>query len=162
MSLGGTMFWTLDFDDYTGKFCNEGPFPLANAIKSIFDEYSPQTSPPPVQTTAKKFASNTTSIATSNTSNAKERAGSNSTNIIVYANSSKMGYINIKGNNITFVRNGNLMRNYNSSMLGNLSSPHIYFQNRRSSTANKALDLGQSFDFILSLFFVFRYLSFIY
>ena len=34
------MLWTLDFDDYSGQFCNDGPFPLANAIKAIFDEYS--------------------------------------------------------------------------------------------------------------------------
>lgn len=45
MSLGGTMLWTLDFDDYTGQFCNEGPFPIANAIKSVFDEFNqPQSS----------------------------------------------------------------------------------------------------------------------
>ena len=41
MMLGGTMLWTLDFDDYTGDFCNEGPFPLARAIKNIFDEFLP-------------------------------------------------------------------------------------------------------------------------
>ena len=34
------MLWTLDFDDYSGQFCNDGPFPLANAIKLIFEEYS--------------------------------------------------------------------------------------------------------------------------
>ena len=39
MLLGGTMLWTLDFDDYSGKFCNDGTFPLANAIKSVFDEF---------------------------------------------------------------------------------------------------------------------------
>ena len=26
MSLGGTMLWTLDFDDYSGRFCHEGYF----------------------------------------------------------------------------------------------------------------------------------------
>ncbi len=39
MSLGGTMLWTLDFDDYSGQFCGQGEFPLANAIKAVFDEY---------------------------------------------------------------------------------------------------------------------------
>lgn len=39
MSLGGTMLWTLDFDDYSGQFCDRGQFPLANAIKSVFNEY---------------------------------------------------------------------------------------------------------------------------
>ena len=38
--LGGIMLWTLDFDDYTGSFCNMGPFPLANAIKTAFHEFS--------------------------------------------------------------------------------------------------------------------------
>jgi GH18 family chitinase len=42
MSLGGTMLWTLDFDDYTGQFCNQGPFPLANAIRDVFEQLSPQ------------------------------------------------------------------------------------------------------------------------
>lgn len=39
MNLGGTMLWTLDFDDYSGQFCEGGQFPLAYAIKSVFDEY---------------------------------------------------------------------------------------------------------------------------
>ena len=28
------MFWALDFDDFSGKFCNQGKFPLVNAVKS--------------------------------------------------------------------------------------------------------------------------------
>ncbi len=159
MSLGGTMFWTLDFDDYTGKFCNEGPFPLANAIKSIFDEYAPPTTAQPAQTPAKKLSTTSVASTSSSTGVAKERAGANST-------SSKMGYINIKGNNITFVRNGNLMRNYNSSMLANNSSSQIYFQNRRSSsTANNApllASLSLGYDLVLSQFLVFRFLFLFY
>ena len=34
------MLWTLDFDDYLGEFCNEGAFPLANAIKFAFNEFT--------------------------------------------------------------------------------------------------------------------------
>jgi hypothetical protein len=40
MSLGGTMLWTLDFDDYSGNFCQEGSFPIANTIKSAYEGYS--------------------------------------------------------------------------------------------------------------------------
>jgi len=43
MSLGGTMLWTLDFDDYSGQFCGQGEFPLAKAIKAVFDEYETET-----------------------------------------------------------------------------------------------------------------------
>ncbi|CAF0748267.1 unnamed protein product, partial [Brachionus calyciflorus] len=33
-NLAGGMFWSLDFDDFSGKFCNQGKFPLVNAVKS--------------------------------------------------------------------------------------------------------------------------------
>jgi hypothetical protein len=165
MGLGGSMMWTLDFDDYTGKFCNEGPFPLANAIKSIFDEYAPpsttvvvpstaSTTTPPVTVEVKMMkklmatsASNTTAIARGNTT------------------ASKYGYISIKGNNITFIRNsnGNLMRNYNSSMAAaavagvanNMSaSSHIFFQNnRRSSGAASSVTLLFRVEIVLAICF---------
>ncbi|KAK0065016.1 chitinase-3-like protein 1 [Biomphalaria pfeifferi] len=32
-NLGGIMFWTVDFDDFNGKFCGEGVYPLMNAAK---------------------------------------------------------------------------------------------------------------------------------
>jgi hypothetical protein len=44
MLLGGTMLWTLDFDDYSGQFCDQGTFPIANAIKAEFDEIFPDKS----------------------------------------------------------------------------------------------------------------------
>ncbi|CAF3391220.1 unnamed protein product [Rotaria sp. Silwood1] len=31
---GGIIIWSLDLDDKTGEFCNEGPFPLFNAAKN--------------------------------------------------------------------------------------------------------------------------------
>jgi hypothetical protein len=43
--LGGTMFWTLDFDDYNGMYCLEGSFPLARSIKKTFERLTGQTDP---------------------------------------------------------------------------------------------------------------------
>ena len=31
--LAGAMIWSLDLDDFTGNFCNEGKYPLLAAIK---------------------------------------------------------------------------------------------------------------------------------
>ncbi|CAF0741823.1 unnamed protein product [Didymodactylos carnosus] len=35
VGLGGAMLWTLDFDDYTGLFCNHGMFPLTRRIHEM-------------------------------------------------------------------------------------------------------------------------------
>ena len=35
LGLGGAMIWTLDFDDFTGKFCNEGRYPLLPTINQV-------------------------------------------------------------------------------------------------------------------------------
>lgn len=31
---GGAFIWTLDFDDFTGKFCGKGKYPIMSAINS--------------------------------------------------------------------------------------------------------------------------------
>jgi GH18 family chitinase len=31
--LAGAFLWSIDLDDFTGKYCNQGIFPLLNAIK---------------------------------------------------------------------------------------------------------------------------------
>ena len=34
--LNGAMFWTLDMDDFSGKFCNNGSFPVIRAVSDCF------------------------------------------------------------------------------------------------------------------------------
>ena len=41
--LAGAMIWSLDLDDFTGNFCNEGKYPLLTAIKATFDKLTPPT-----------------------------------------------------------------------------------------------------------------------
>ena len=33
-ALGGVMFWSIDLDDFTGNFCNQGKYPLLNLINT--------------------------------------------------------------------------------------------------------------------------------
>ena len=32
-NLAGVMFWTIDYDDFEGKFCGQGKYPLLTAVK---------------------------------------------------------------------------------------------------------------------------------
>ncbi|XP_014671919.1 PREDICTED: probable chitinase 3 [Priapulus caudatus] len=57
--LAGAMLWTLDFDDYTGKFCGAGDYPLLRTIDAELQKPDPDeiidwneytTTPPPTTT----------------------------------------------------------------------------------------------------------------
>lgn len=37
-NLSGAFLWTIDLDDFEGKNCEEGRFPLLNAIKSELNQ----------------------------------------------------------------------------------------------------------------------------
>ncbi|XP_028590006.2 chitinase-3-like protein 1 [Podarcis muralis] len=39
--LGGIMVWTLEQDDFSGSFCNQGKYPLIGAIKKELDKKAP-------------------------------------------------------------------------------------------------------------------------
>ena len=40
--MAGTMWWTLDLDDFSGLFCNSGKYPLIRGVKEKLDEMSIQ------------------------------------------------------------------------------------------------------------------------
>lgn len=37
-NLAGAMFWAIDIDDFNGNHCNQGKYPLINAVKKYFKE----------------------------------------------------------------------------------------------------------------------------
>lgn len=39
------MFWCLDLDDFTGKFCNKGKYPLISAVAKELGGYTPPPQP---------------------------------------------------------------------------------------------------------------------
>ena len=41
--LGGVAVYTFDYDDFSGKFCGKGPYPLISYIKSVLNR-SPELS----------------------------------------------------------------------------------------------------------------------
>ena len=44
--LLGAMFWAYDLDDFDGKFCGQGPYPLMNAVKAALESDVTPTFPP--------------------------------------------------------------------------------------------------------------------
>lgn len=49
--LAGAMIWSLDLDDFTGKFCSEGKYPLLRSIKVTFDKHTPNVTFPSTEAT---------------------------------------------------------------------------------------------------------------
>merc|ERR1711936_483236 len=43
--LAGAMFWALPLDDFTGKFCYQGKYPLIGAVAKELSGYTPPTPP---------------------------------------------------------------------------------------------------------------------
>jgi len=43
--LAGAMFWALDLDDFTGRFCGEGKYPLMRAVAKELGGYTPPPEP---------------------------------------------------------------------------------------------------------------------
>ncbi|CAF0752708.1 unnamed protein product [Rotaria sordida] len=65
MGLGGAMLWTLDYDDYTGLFCNRGEFPFTRRVhETMFDSILTTST---ISTTNQSHTT-TTPIRTSNSS----------------------------------------------------------------------------------------------
>merc|ERR1712198_749971 len=52
--LFGAMFWALPLDDFTGKFCYQGKYPLIGAVSKELNGYTPPTSPPKPPTKSPK------------------------------------------------------------------------------------------------------------
>ena len=85
MGFGGAMVWDTSLDDFHGTFCNQGPYPLINTLKSCLQNTLPTTSIPitslPVTTptTASTIATTPTSgtptptAPTSTTSSMEEK-----------------------------------------------------------------------------------------
>ncbi|CAH3021186.1 unnamed protein product, partial [Porites evermanni] len=53
-NLMGAMFWALDLDDFSGKHCGQGTYPLINSVKKALETNVPQPRPttPPFTTSA--------------------------------------------------------------------------------------------------------------
>ena len=42
-NFGGVMFWSLDLDDFTGRYCHQGKYPLLSKVKNVSETLPPYT-----------------------------------------------------------------------------------------------------------------------
>ncbi|CAF1015538.1 unnamed protein product [Brachionus calyciflorus] len=59
--LGGVMFWATDLDDFDGKFCNQGKYPLINGVKEYLNV---NTNPSTLSSTQQQTGSGTSTTVT--------------------------------------------------------------------------------------------------
>ncbi|XP_060080738.1 probable endochitinase [Ylistrum balloti] len=59
--LAGAMVWCLDLDDFKGRFCNKGPYPLLQKINDVLRSDQTTTKVPLPATSSKSTLSNLTS-----------------------------------------------------------------------------------------------------
>ncbi|XP_052067916.1 chitotriosidase-1-like isoform X1 [Mytilus californianus] len=75
--LGGAMFWTLDFDDFTGNACNKGAYPLISAVKKELTSTKPGFRPQPTTVNTKKVPRPTTTTHRKTTTQQSVKCGIN-------------------------------------------------------------------------------------
>ena len=42
-NFGGVMFWSLDLDDFTGRYCHQGKYPLLSKVKNVSETLATNT-----------------------------------------------------------------------------------------------------------------------
>jgi len=75
MNLGGSMFWALDLDDFNGKSCDQGKYPLITTARDIMNGKKPPTRPPTTKpvSTASVLTAEQSSIANEYCINSREK-----------------------------------------------------------------------------------------
>uniref|UniRef100_A0A0B7BJT9 GH18 domain-containing protein n=1 Tax=Arion vulgaris TaxID=1028688 RepID=A0A0B7BJT9_9EUPU len=76
LGVAGIMFWALDYDDFTGKFCNDGVYPLLNLIMTKTTTGTPS---PSISSSALRSTSPPTAPPITNLPQAPTSTGGNNT-----------------------------------------------------------------------------------